>query len=128
VELEVRRVRELLKSRDHAGALRAAEALAVQVPENRDVLYLIAVSRRFLGEIPEALQALERLEQLHPRFSRLYQERGHCFVALKDAPQAIDAFLRGGRRLAARREHGPRVPAQARQSRRGHAAARPNWD
>jgi tetratricopeptide (TPR) repeat protein len=95
VELEVRRVRELLKSSDYGAALRAAEALAVKVPENRDVLYLIAVSRRFLGKIPEALQALERLEQLHPRFSRLYQERGHCFVALRDAPRAIDSFLRG---------------------------------
>jgi tetratricopeptide (TPR) repeat protein len=95
VELEVRRARELLKSRDYAGALRAAEALAVSVPENRDVLYLIAVSRRFLGKIPEALAALERLEQLHPYFSRLYQERGHCYVALREAPQAIDAFLKG---------------------------------
>jgi tetratricopeptide (TPR) repeat protein len=95
VELEVRRVRELLKSGDYAGALSGAEALAVQVPENRDVLYLIAVSRRFLGQIPEALQALQRLEELHPRFSRLYQERGHCFVALRDAPRAIDSFLRG---------------------------------
>ena len=95
VELEVRRARELLKSRDYAGALRAAEALAVNVPENRDVLYLIAVSRRFLGKIPEALAALERLEQLHPKFSRLYQERGHCYVTLREAPQAIDAFLTG---------------------------------
>ena len=95
VELEVRHARELLKSHDYAGALRAAEALAVKVPENRDVLYLIAVSLRFLGKIPEALAALERLEQLHPRFSRLYQERGHCYVALRDAPQAIDAFLKG---------------------------------
>jgi tetratricopeptide (TPR) repeat protein len=95
VELEVRRARELLKSHDYAGALRAAEALAGNVPENRDVLYLIAVSLRFLGRIPEALAALERLEQLHPRFSRLYQERGHCYVAMRDAPQAIDAFLKG---------------------------------
>ncbi len=95
VELEVRRARERLRSRDYAGALRAAEALAVEVPENRDVLYLIAVSLRFLGKIPEALAALDRLEQLHPRFSRLYQERGHCYVALRDAPQAIDAFLKG---------------------------------
>ena len=95
VELEVRHARELLKSHDYAGALRAAEALVVKVPENRDVLYLIAVSLRFLGKIPEALAVLERLEQLHPRFSRLYQERGHCYVALRDAPQAIDAFLKG---------------------------------
>ncbi len=38
IELEVRRIRELAKSRRHAEALAAAEALAVQVPENRDVI------------------------------------------------------------------------------------------
>jgi tetratricopeptide (TPR) repeat protein len=48
-----------------------------------------------LSKIPEALATLERLEQSHPTFSRTYQERGHCYVALKDAPHAIDAFLRG---------------------------------
>src|SRR5271156_14016 len=95
IELEVRRIRALVKSRQLAEGLQAAEALAARVPENRDVLYLMAMSRRHLGRIPEALAALERLEQHHPRFSRLYQERGHCYVALKDAPRAIDAFLRG---------------------------------
>ena len=95
VELEVRRIRELLKSHQHGEALRAAEALAVEVPENRDVLYLIAMSLRYLGRTPEALATLERLERCHPRFSRLHQERGHCYVALRDAPRAIDAFLKG---------------------------------
>jgi tetratricopeptide (TPR) repeat protein len=95
VEPEVRRIRELLKSHQHAEALRAAEALAVAVPENRDVLYLIAMSQRYLGRIPEALATLERLERYRPRFSRLYQERGHCYVTLRDAPRAIDAFLKG---------------------------------
>jgi len=95
IELEVRRIRALLKSGQVAEGLQAAEALAARVPENRDVLYLIAMSRRHLGRIPEALAALARLEQHHPGFSRLYQERGHCYVALKDAPRAIDAFLRG---------------------------------
>ena len=94
VELEVRRIQELLKTRRHAEALRAAEALAVEAPENRDVLYMMAMSERALGKIPEALATLERLERQHPRFSRLYQERGHCYVALRDAPRAIDAFLR----------------------------------
>ena len=37
---------------------------------------------------------LDRLEQLQPRFSRLHQERGLCYVALKDAPRAIEALLR----------------------------------
>jgi tetratricopeptide (TPR) repeat protein len=95
VELGVRRIRELAKGGRYAEALAAAEALATQEPENRDALYLIALSQRFLNRIPEALATLERLEQLHPRFSRLHQERGHCYVALRDAPRAIDAFLRG---------------------------------
>jgi len=45
VELGIRRVREFLKSRRYTEGLRAAEALAVQVPENRDVLFVIAMSR-----------------------------------------------------------------------------------
>jgi tetratricopeptide (TPR) repeat protein len=95
IELEVLRIRQLVKSRRYADGLKAAEALAIEVPENRDVLYLSSLILRHLNRIPDALATLERLEQLHPRFSRLYQERGHCYVALRDAPQAIDAFLRG---------------------------------
>jgi tetratricopeptide (TPR) repeat protein len=94
-ELQVQRIRELVKSRRFEESLEAAEALAAELPENRDVLYLQAMSQRLLGQIPKALATLLRLEQHHPRFSRLYQERGHCHVALKDAAQAIDAFLRG---------------------------------
>jgi tetratricopeptide (TPR) repeat protein len=94
VELEVRRIGELQRSRRHANALHAAETLAAQVPENRDVLMLIAVSQRHLNRIPEALATLDRLGELYPQFSRLHQERGYCHVVLKDAPAAIDSFLR----------------------------------
>src|SRR6202795_3431451 len=93
VEAEVLRIRAQLERQQFGAALGAAEALAVQVPENRDVLYMIAVSLRCLKRIPEALAALERLERLYPGFSRLFQERGHCFVAQRDAPRAIEAFL-----------------------------------
>ncbi len=94
VELEVRRIRALVQERRFAEAAAAAQALAATVPENRDVLYLRALAQRQLGEIPAALATLGALEQLHPRFSRLYQERGHCYVVLKQAPEAIEAFLR----------------------------------
>ena len=94
VELEVRRIHELVNERRFAEGLRAADALLVTVPENRDVLYLRAHAQRLLGDITAALATLAGLEQLHSRFSRLYQERGHCYVALKQAPEAIDAFLR----------------------------------
>ena len=95
VELEVGRIRRLVSERHFAEGLSAADTLLVAVPENRDVLYLRAQAQRLLGDIPAALATLAQLEQLHPRFSRLYQERGHCFVVLKQAPQAIDAFLHG---------------------------------
>ncbi len=94
VEAEVGRIRELLNQRQLEPALAATKALAAQVPENRDVLYLLALAQRHLQRIEDALDTLERLERLHPRFSRIYQERGHCFVAQRDASRAIDAFLR----------------------------------
>jgi tetratricopeptide (TPR) repeat protein len=83
-----------MEARELASALAAAQALAQRVPENRDVLYMIAVCQRYLNRIPEALAALEELQSHHPRFARLFQERGNCFVAMRDAPRAIEAFLR----------------------------------
>jgi len=92
-ELEIARIRELSESQRHSEALAAAEALAVEAPENRDVLYLIAANQRCLHRTSETLQTLQRLEQQEPGYSLLYQERGYCYVTLRDAPRAIDAFL-----------------------------------
>jgi tetratricopeptide (TPR) repeat protein len=95
VELEIRRIRKLTKARHYPEALGLLEPLLAQFPENRDALYLQAMNLRFLNRFNEALGVLERLQQQHPRYSRLYQERGHCHVALRDAPKAIAAFLHG---------------------------------
>src|ERR1700722_10195925 len=94
VESEVSRIRVLLKERRFADGVAAAAALRSRVPENRDVLYLLALGQRQLLRTADALATLEQLERFHPGYSRLYQERGHCYVAMKDAPQAIQAFLR----------------------------------
>lgn len=94
ISLDVGRIRELSRSGQHEEALAAAEALAALAPQDRDVLYLIAANQRCLDRIHEALATSERLQQAHPRFSLLYQERGFCFVTLRDAPRAIDAFRR----------------------------------
>jgi tetratricopeptide (TPR) repeat protein len=93
VESEVVRIRALIKERRFAEATAAAAVLRDRVPENRDVLYLLALGQRQLTRTADALATLEQLERFHPGYSRLYQERGHCYVALKDAPQAIQAFL-----------------------------------
>jgi len=69
----------------------SAEPLS-QFPGNRAELYLQAMNLRLGNRVDEALSILERLQQLHPAYSRLYEERGHCYAALNNAPQAIDAF------------------------------------
>ncbi|HTL20915.1 MAG TPA: sulfotransferase, partial [Steroidobacteraceae bacterium] len=92
IEAEAQRARALLEKRDFAQALLVTQALLAARPHHRDALYMAAVSLRYLKRIPEALTTLEELEKWHPRFSRLYQERGYCFVAQRDAPRAIEAF------------------------------------
>jgi len=94
IEAEVARLRALQRAGRHGEAVDGAEALLAASPENRDLLLIAAISRRHLGQIPEALATLDRLQALKPRFSRLYEERGLCFVQLKDAPKAIEALLR----------------------------------
>ncbi|WP_421737551.1 tetratricopeptide repeat-containing sulfotransferase family protein [Caulobacter sp.] len=59
---------------------------------DRDLLLKEARDLRSRQRIPEALAVLARLEGLYPRFSRLFQERGHCHVLLRNAPAAIDAL------------------------------------
>src|ERR1700722_12190772 len=94
IETEVRRLRALLERGQFAPALAVAQALRAQVPENRDVLYMTAVSLRYLQRIPEALATLAELERHYPDYSRLFQERGHCHVAMRSPEPAIQAFLR----------------------------------
>ena len=39
------------------------------------------------------MNTLDQLERVHPRFSRLHQERGMAYVARRDAPNAIQNLL-----------------------------------
>ncbi len=94
VESEVLRLRALLEKGQLADALAGAQRLLKEVPENRDVWYIVAVSQRYLKRVPDALATLIEFERLHPDYSRLHQERGHCYVALREAEPAIEAFLR----------------------------------
>jgi tetratricopeptide (TPR) repeat protein len=94
VESEVRRARALLEQRQLTEALAAAQRLLAEVPQNRDVLYIIAVSQRYLGCIADALITLAQFEALHPDYGRLFQERGHCYRALGEPAAAIAAYQR----------------------------------
>jgi tetratricopeptide (TPR) repeat protein len=90
---EMAQLHALMRARNFAGALTAGEALLAASPANRDARLLVAIAQRYLGRIPDALKTLAALEERYPRFSRLYEERGRCHVELRQAPQAIGAFL-----------------------------------
>ena len=94
IECGVRRIRDMSKSGRNSEALAEAQRIVAEYPRNRDLLYLMAANLRCLNRTSEALAILHQLEQEHPQFSLLYQERGHCYAAVRDAPRAIDAFLR----------------------------------
>jgi tetratricopeptide (TPR) repeat protein len=94
IETEVRRIRALLERSEFSQAHTAAQALRAEVPENRDVLYMLAVAQRYLQRIPDALATLAELEKHHPRYGRIFQERGHCYVAVRAAEPAIEAYVR----------------------------------
>ena len=93
-QLELLRIRELTQSGRHGDALLALDALSADALEHRDAIFLRAVNERYLHRVTEALCTLDRLEQRHMGFARLYQERGHCRALLGQRRAAIDAFHR----------------------------------
>jgi len=93
MEREVARLRQLQRAGEHPVALRDAQALLREAPDNRDLLLIAATSQRHLQRIPEALQTLAELERTQAWFSRLHEERGLCYVGLKDAPRAIESLI-----------------------------------
>jgi tetratricopeptide (TPR) repeat protein len=91
-EAELTAIRAMLRENKFADALAAGKALLARAPEQRDALLLTAVAQRFSGRISDALDTLATLERHHPRFSRLHEERGHCFVFMRQAEAAIGAL------------------------------------
>ncbi len=65
---------------------------SANLSKDRDALLRQAMDLRAGQRVPEALAALERLQALCPWFGRLYQERAHCQLMLRNAPAAIEAL------------------------------------
>ena len=81
-----------LQRREYAAAHTAASALRARHPDHRDVLYLLAVSARYLERFDAALAVLAELHARHPTFGRAFEERGLCELARGATAEAIAAF------------------------------------
>ena len=86
--------RHCLEHGEFVQAEHAARTLLADRPHERDGLYLLAVVQRLQGQVGAALETLDSLEVHHPKYPRLYQERGHCHVLQRRADAAIEAFER----------------------------------
>jgi tetratricopeptide (TPR) repeat protein len=94
LDSDLRELQQLIEQRRFDDALASSDRLLEQFPGHRDLLYMRAVALRHLQRVPDALATLEMLEDTHPAYPRLFQERGHCHVFLNQAPEAIQAVLR----------------------------------
>ncbi len=90
---EIARLRQLQAVARHAEVIAAARVRLRDLPENRDLLLLLAVSLRVTGRLGDATAVLDTLGAHHPDYSLLHQERGLCFVARKDARRSVEALL-----------------------------------
>ena len=96
MELEVQRIRGLVKDHRFGEAVTAAQALRSGYPENRDVLYLLALAQRQARRITDALDTLADMERHHPGFqpalsgtrSLLRRAQG-CFCARSRRTNAL---------------------------------------
>jgi len=93
VELEVERIRGLLKERRFQQAVSAAAALRTLYPRTgtSSTCSPSDSGSRVRSRMPSTRSPHGAPS---PGASQLYQERGHCYVAIKDAPRAIEAYER----------------------------------
>ncbi len=89
IEIEVARLSAMQAQGHHQATLDATSVLLASHPQNRDLLLIAAMALRHLQRTGDALAMLDRIAADHPNFSLMWQERGLCHVALRDAGNAI---------------------------------------
>ena len=92
LDATVLRIRVALQQNKFQDVVRDSQQALAGASGHRELLYFLAVAQRMQTHIPEALETLATLESYHPSYPRLFQERGHCHVFRREAPEAIRAY------------------------------------
>ena len=87
-------VQRLLQAGDAVEAVRQLDHWHTDNAPTSESLYLLAVSHRYAGNLPQALETVEQLHTQAPRFGRGFQEAGHIYLAARNQQQALTAFQR----------------------------------
>ncbi|WJY18207.1 hypothetical protein QQS45_11330 [Alteriqipengyuania flavescens] len=86
-----------LRSGDFAGGARLADTILAGDAEDGEALYIAAVARRYLADLPAASALLARLHAAMPEYGRAWQEEGHLARTQGDDARALAAFERATR-------------------------------
>ena len=82
----------LLRSGDVVGAAEAARRNLADNGDDRDALYVLAVSQRYLRQDLAAARTLEKLLEVAPDYGRGFQEHGHLLRQQARNADAIAAY------------------------------------
>ena len=75
--VDINEATQAVKENRFSDALKILEINLIDNPENIDLLYLAAVSSRFLKKFDESQEYIEKLLTIAPDMGRAYQELGH---------------------------------------------------
>ena len=84
----------LIQASEFGKAEQLLGQLNKEQPDDQEILYMLAVCQRYLGEHQSALTTLSRLKEVAPDFGRAHQESGHVFRALGQDDNALAAYAR----------------------------------
>ena len=87
-------VQGMVVARQFPQALGELEVLLNDNPDNSEVLYMVAVCRRYSGLHSDALETLEKLKRLAPGLGRAHQEEGHNYRETQRLDDALRAYGR----------------------------------
>ncbi|MCC5861762.1 MAG: sulfotransferase [Gammaproteobacteria bacterium] len=91
-EEPARRARELLQLGQAGAAALTAERALADAPDDRDLLYILAVAQRYGRQYEAADQTLQRLLESAPGYGRAFQELGHLRRRQARDAEAMQAY------------------------------------
>src|SRR5210317_417804 len=90
--VDLQEATQAIKENRFADALHLLEISLSDHPDNIDVLYLSAVSCRYLKQYDDSYNHLEHLLRVAPDMARAYQELGHLNKAMGNDDKAIASY------------------------------------
>ena len=85
-------IKQLLQKSLFDKARELALSALQKAPLDTELLYLKAVSERFLKQPQASLKTLNQLLDVNPTYGRAHQEAGYCYLAMQDIQNARNAF------------------------------------